>query len=217
MEDKAMSRKLAKIFIGIIIVSVFGLWGFVIATVTSANKLGREMAKQYLMAEGENINVYIDMINVGMPYLRELYKKDVTGEEAKAFIDRFFMTNIEAQGIREFNYYGCYKGKLYSNNEFDGIEEYDYKAHDWYKQGIKADGKVIITPVYRDEINNDIINTIEAVDKETGVGLAIDIYPIDLAEDHENWEFMPGEVYYLTDATGRLLYTSNTSHTDDTI
>ena len=217
MEDKAMSRKLAKIFIGIIIVSVFGLWGFVIATVTSANKLGREMAKQYLMAEGENINVYIDMINVGMPYLRELYKKDVTGEEAKAFIDRFFMTNIEAQGIREFDYYGCYKGKLYSNNEFDGIEEYDYKAHDWYKQGIKADGKVIITPVYRDEINNDIINTIEAVDKETGVGLAIDIYPIDLAEDHENWEFMPGEVYYLTDATGRLLYTSNTSHTDETI
>ena len=63
------------------------------------------------------------------------------------------MTNIVGENV--IDPYAVIGGQIVAANPWEGDENYDYTATDWYQQAIAADGALIFTGAYQDVITGN--------------------------------------------------------------
>lgn len=214
MSDERKFRHKVLVFIIVsLVVSALGNICLSLSMMHAASKLGTEMAEQCFRAEEKNIQGYFDMVTLGRQYMDDMTEEEKSPTELVDWMDDYFQKNEEMSTGEEYHYYACYCGKIYANRYYKSREDYDYKKQEWYQDSLKRDEGATLSFNF-DSTNVGLrIGTIANINPETGNGFAVDLYPEDFKRLHKSWETSLGETYYLMDAKGKLIYTTQEKET----
>lgn len=187
-------------------IAAAGLWGTRMALLENAGAMGNALTKSYAADEEKNIENYETVVRMGMAHLKEIDAEELSDEEIEERILYFFENALEKAGGEDIAAYAMYKGKIVATIPFEGMEDYDYQAMDWYQQALAAEGQVSFTNAYQNRMTGEQVVSVSAVDSDTGNAIIIDLFPRNFEESHSGLELMEGGAYYLCDEEGQLLF-----------
>lgn len=190
------------------------LTAFVVASLLGARRvlldnaryISRDLIKSYAMDEVRNLEIYENLITLGMDYLNDQTETDASQEEIEDWLIDFFH---KAAKIAEDDAIECYavvNGQVISPNPWPGIEEYDAASASWYQQAMEAKGEIIFTDAYTDSVYHRQVVTVAAAFPETGNAIAFDLFPENFQAHHSNLILSKNNSYYVCDTKGTLLY-----------
>ena len=133
-------------------IAAAGLWGTRMALLENAGAMGNALTKSYAADEEKNIENYETVVRMGMAHLKEIDAEELSDEEIEERILYFFENALEKAGGEDIAAYAMYKGKIVATIPFEGMEDYDYQAMDWYQQALAAEGQVSFTNAYQNRI-----------------------------------------------------------------
>ncbi len=174
----------------------------------NARSLGMSLAHSYAAEEEGHLNSFRGFLELGGQYLEEMIAEQKSTQEIHDWLRGYFekMTNIVGENV--IDPYAVIGGQIVAANPWEGDENYDYTATDWYQQAIAADGALIFTSAYQDVITGNKMIT-AAKQLRGGDVLVMDIYPQNFHSSMGTSSLPESYSLYLCDTNGTLIY-SNT-------
>ncbi len=174
----------------------------------NAYSLGMSLAYSYATEEEGTLNFFRGFLELGGQYLEEMVEEGESTDEIHNWLCGYFEKMTKIVGDNVIDPYAVIDGQIVAANPWEGDDDYDYAATDWYQQAVAADGTMIFTDVYQDVITGT--NVITAAKKlDGGELLVMDIYLRNLHSSINAGSLPEGSSAYLCDSTGALIY-SNT-------
>lgn len=191
------------ILISFVVISLLGARRVLL---DNARYISRDLIKSYAMDEVRNLEIYENLITLGMDYLNDQTETNISQEEIEDWLIDFFK---KASKIAEDDTIECYaivNGQVIASNPWSGIEDYDASGTSWYQLALEANGDIIFTDAYTDSVYHRQVVTVAAAFPETGNAIAFDLYPENFQAHHSNLILSPDNSYYVCDTKGTLLY-----------
>lgn len=190
----------------IALLAAAGILGNRIVLLKNANQMGKNLVQSYAMDEESSIALYENMVRIGMSYVNDQVEEGESEKTVEEWITRYFAKTRESMNGNVADAYAVLNGKVIADLPWEGIEEYDYANAAWYRQAMKAEGKVIFTNAYKDSVYGKQVITIAAADPGTGNAVAYDLFPENFQKNHRDLKLMESSSYYVCDAVGGVLY-----------
>lgn len=203
-------------------ISVLGLVAIGYITWENADEAGRRMANSYCMAEEHSFNTYKDFLEIGANYIDDMEKRGLNQQEIEEYMMEYFEEIKTIVGVNEIEPYAVVDGYLmlsdrqiktaianYKIDEEDvkDPQEFTIIGQEWYRKALAAEGEVIITDAYEDQIYARPVITLAKGCSHRGDVVAIDVLEADLEGFRESQELPEGSVSYVYDSRGMLFYT----------
>ncbi len=173
--------------------------------VENAQETGEEIANSYRMEEERNMELYRALLTVGSQYVEGMVKRGADEAYIAVWLEDYLVKLTEVTGM-ERALPCAVVGKKMLAAGLGEYEEYDPEKLMWYKKAVDAEGEIICTDVYTDNVYDKSVITIA---KECGDGETVIAFDIILENFriYDNSQILPeGGVYFLCDSKGNLLY-----------
>lgn len=173
--------------------------------VENAQETGEEIANSYRMEEERNMELYRALLTVGSQYVEGMVKRGADEAYIAVWLEDYLVKLTEVTGM-ERALPCAVVGKKMLAAGLGEYEEYDPEKLIWYKKAVDAEGEIICTDVYTDNVYDKSVITIA---KECGDGETVIAFDIILENFriYDNSQILPeGGVYFLCDSKGNLLY-----------
>lgn len=190
----------------LILFALAGILGSRIVLLENADYMGNNLVQSYSLYGEQNIRIYQNMIRTGISYICHMAQEGESPEEIEEWIIGYFEIAGENMESNIADAYAVVDGRVIAASPWEGIEAYDYAGSSWYQQAIEAEGEVIFTNAYEDQVYRNQVVTIAAADPETGNAIAFDLFPENFERNYENLQSLEGSSYYVCDAAGGVLY-----------
>ena len=206
--DRTADRKLHPfgLLLLLILFALAGILGSRIVLLENADYMGNNLVQSYSLYGEQNIRIYENMIRTGISYICHMAQEGESPEEIEEWIIGYFEIAGENMENNIADAYAVVDGRVIAASPWEGIEAYDYADSSWYQQAIEAEGEVIFTNAYEDQVYRNQVVTIAAADPETGNAIAFDLFPENFERNYENLQSLEGSSYYVCDAAGGVLY-----------
>lgn len=206
--DRTADRKLHPfgLLLLLILFALAGILGSRIVLLENADYMGNNLVQSYSLYGEQNIRIYENMIRTGISYICHMAQEGESPEEIEEWIIGYFDIAGENMENNIADAYAVVDGRVIAASPWEGIEAYDYADSSWYQQAIEAEGEVIFTNAYEDQVYRNQVVTIAAADPETGNAIAFDLFPENFERNYENLQSLEGSSYYVCDAAGGVLY-----------
>ena len=213
-KDRTMvlNLSLLLVFLGLML---FGIYLVRDKLLYNADEMGTYLAEGYSREEESRISIYRMFLNLGALYVNASIEENASEEEIQAYLERyskFLQVVLQAEILDP---YAVIDGKILAANHWEGDQEYDYAAQDWYQNAIEEEGQIVFTDVYEDAITGEKLVTLSKKLEADGDVLAFDILMKNF-HIHKNKTSMPeNSTYYLFDGGGDLIYVSGQADADN--
>ena len=127
-------------------------------------------------------------------------------EDTTAWMQEYLVYARDLTGLDEIEIDASVDGKIVAATYWEGDEDYDPTASQWYQQTIEAGGEIVYTDAYIDVRLQKPVFTIAKQVRGTQDVVAMDIYPDQLGVSGIREELPEEGHYYLCDSQGQLLY-----------
>lgn len=173
----------------------------------NAQSMGSALVQSYAMEEESYIKTFHDFLDMGSQYINELNQKDDNAEVIQNWMKDYFTKLTNILGDKVVDPYAVVNGKIIAQNPWEGDEDYNYEATNWYQLAIENKGKIVFTDAYQDVITQETVITACVALEKDGDVLAMDIYPSKLHADQEKLQSSYTNIFfYMSDAHGNLIY-----------
>ncbi|MDE6602632.1 MAG: response regulator [Lachnospiraceae bacterium] len=175
----------------------------------NANEMGLTLVENYTASEESKIRTCESILNIGVNYLAERERADISIEELRQGLYPFMDELTDMYGEENIQVYGMAFNatQVVSNNpEIEERLTFDITGTDYYRGAVEAAGDIYISPAYTDAITGLSVVTMCKVVPATGSFLAIDIKPSYFEHHNENLVLPKDSSYYLVGSQGALLY-----------
>ncbi len=193
-----------------LIASVIGICGMYYTLLESARILGRDLVHSYVQDEELNISKFRNQISLGLIYLDEMNGRNAGEEEKEKWVRDYFHKIQEALPNVGVEAYAVIGGRLITEDDWDGMEEYDFTQSIWYRKAAEANGDVIFTDAYQGQREDagEWVVSIAAIEPESGDGIVLDLSKETFRAFHAGQRLPESGAYYLCDSNGQLLYSN---------
>ncbi|MBC8560252.1 response regulator [Fumia xinanensis] len=188
-------------------IAVAGLWGSQRILLKNAARMGQNLAQSYASDEQHHIEIYQNVIRMGMTYLEDYTAAGASYEKIESWMIDFFQKAADATGEGNITFYAIVDEKIIASQPFEGIEQYDFRQATWYQQAIDARGQVIFTDAYKSVTGRQVV-TVAAASPKSGNIIVIDLFTENFEHYHKNLSLIEDGAYYLCDSSGNLLFYS---------
>lgn len=214
----------------LLFISVLSLIVIGYITWENADESGRNLADNYCMAEENNFNTYKNFLDIGADYIDNMEENTTDRQEQEAFLTEYFEEIKSIAGVNEIEPYAVVNGELILSDyvvksavmDYGRDEETDKPDKEltivgqvWYQEALAAEGEVIITDAYEDQIYGRPVITIAKRCKASDNVIAIDMLQADLQEFLEKQILPEGSASYVYDSKGTLFYTDGDEGEDE--
>lgn len=190
----------------LILLALVGILGSRMVLLENADYMGNNLVQSYALYGEQKIGIYENMIQTGMSYICDMAQEGESPENIEDWIVGYFEITRENMEGNIADAYAVVDGRVIAASPWEGIENYDYAATSWYRQAVEAEGDVIFTNAYEDQIYRRQVVTIAAADPKTGNAIAFDLFSENFQKNYENLQSLEGSSYYICDAAGEVLY-----------
>ncbi len=175
----------------------------------NAESLGNYLVWNYATEEQNNINIYETFVKLGTESIDKKIQDGANTDEINIILSDLFENMSETLNNPHINLYAIVNNNIISSNPDILIDDYDYFSKKWYKDTIKADGKIVFTDIYKDSITDEYVFTISKKCENSDNILVFDIF-INNYRTYSNKTDLPtGSSYFLCDKSGNLIYYSS--------
>ena len=199
-------RPNAAAFAMLVLLSVVGMGLIRWALLESAQYTGTALSRNYAAEESSNLAVYETLLSFGSASVDRMLGQGGSRESLLDWME-FYFHNLEAVlGEGVVDPYMVIDGKILAANPWEGDEDYDVYATQWYQRAMEADGEVIFTNVYTDAIYGIPVITAAQKCGEADAVLAFDVFPHNLRSRFEEPNLSPSASFFLCDSQGTLIH-----------
>lgn len=147
---------------------------------SNTNQMGLSLVENCTSSEKSGIHACEVVLEIGVNYIEQREKEDITIEELReglypfmdGLIDTYGEENIQIHG-KTFN-----ATEIVSNDpELKKLAKYNFLEAGYYQEAVAAGGDIYISPVYTDYASGLPVITLCKVVPATGSYLAIDLKP----------------------------------------
>ena len=171
--------------------------------------LGNYLVWNYATEEQNNINIYQTFVNLGTEAIDQNIENGASKEQINNVLSDLFKNISETLNNPTINLYAIVNDDVISSNPSISLDNFNYKSRDWYNKTLSANGKIVFTDIYKDEITDKYVFTISKKCDKTDNILLFDVF-IDDYSSHSNETDLPsGSSYFLCDTSGNPLYYSS--------
>lgn len=173
--------------------------------VENAQETGEEIANSYRMEEERNLELYRALLTVGSQYVEGMVERGADEAYIAVWLEDYLVKLTGVTGMERALPCAVVGGKMLAAG-LGEYEEYDPEKLMWYKKAVDAEGEIICTDVYTDNVYDKSVITIA---KECGDGETVIAFDIILENFriYDNSQILPeGGIYFLCDSKGNLLY-----------
>lgn len=181
----------------------------------NAHNMGEEIANGYVTEEEYNFEVYQSLIDIGSQYIADMLEREKDEASLEVWIKDYLTKINEVAGTEAIRPYAIVDDWVIAAD----VSEYGtadaIRQKTWYKNVINADGEIVFSDVYIDDLSNNKVITVAKTCKDTGAVIAFDIYPENFRIKYNTQILPEGSIYFLSDAKGTLLYRQTVSDMDE--
>lgn len=172
----------------------------------STRSISQDLVENYALDEENNLEIYENLITLGMDYLEDQIVSNVSQEEMEEWLLDFFGKAAKIANNDSIESFAVVNGQVIASNPWSGMEDYNPSENSWYQQAMKANGDIIFTDAYMDSVYHCQVVTIAAADPDTGNAIAFDLFPENFKMHHDRLALSGSNSYYVCDRKGVLLY-----------
>ena len=171
----------------------------------NAQETGEEIANSYRMEEERNLELYQALLTVGSQYVEGMVGRGADEDHIAVWLKDYLAKLTEVTGMERALPYAVVGGKMLAAVP-GNYEECDAERLIWYRKAVDADGEIICTDVYTDNIHDQPVITIAKGCRDGETVIAFDII-LENFRIYDNSQSLPkGGIYFLCDSRGNLLY-----------
>ena len=122
--------------------------------------LGNYLVWNYATEEQNNINIYQTFVNLGTEAIDQNIENGASKEQINNVLSDLFKNISETLNNPTINLYAIVNDDVISSNPSISLDNFNYKSRDWYNKTLSANGKIVFTDIYKDEITDKYIFTI---------------------------------------------------------
>ncbi len=176
---------------------------------SNTNQMGLSLVENCTSSEKSGIHACEVVLEIGVNYIEQREKEDITIEELRKGLYPFMDGLIDTYGEENIQIYGktFNATEIVSNDpELKKLAKYNFLEAGYYQEAVAAGGDIYISPVYTDYASGLPVITLCKVVPATGSYLAIDLKPSFFELMNEKLVLPDDSSYYLVDEKGTLLY-----------
>jgi signal transduction histidine kinase/DNA-binding response OmpR family regulator len=176
----------------------------------NANYTNYLFAKNYRIAEENEIETYKTMLNILMGYVEKNEQDNKSTSEIKEGLNKYLDRFYEMYSSEDIRCICVLDGELYSNDS--GLEaaadtdDYDYSQTEWYQGALEMDGEVYVTSAYKDYFTDELIMSFSKKSAISGNVFLIDVFFKNYHSEPLSTSRPEGSAYYLMDDKGTIVY-----------
>ena len=174
----------------------------------NTQNMGMSLARSYAAEEEMKITTFRNFMALGTQYVEEIFRSGGDASEIQTWLHGYFGKLTALLGESVVDPYAVVNGETIAANPWSEDSDYDYAENDWYQAALEADGELIFTDVYTDEITGQSMIT-AAQSFGNGCVLTMDIYPASFRIQEGDQGLPEDYSFYLCDSAGKLVYANN--------
>lgn len=198
----------------VLIFTALLVWGVVLVRnkmLKNAKDMGMYLAQSYAWEEENRIETYSMLLSICSEYTNSKIDENASQNEIASLLKDY----SEKVGLTLkdsiIDPYAVINGEIVAANPWEGDEDYDYRATEWYQKALSYNGEIVYTNIYKDVITGK--NMVTLAVKLHGVNnvLAFDII-IENFTKHENSIAISDKFcYILYGADDNIIYSTGYS------